>query len=99
MQIQFIKPNQYYAGLIAAIFLLFIDYKRLIWLVMWTLIYFAVFFGSDLFAERFGRELTIPYGLMEGITATIATYNVIFVKYAKYRFKKEAIDDSQKIFT
>ena len=62
---------------------------------MWTLIYFAVFFGSDLFAERFGRELTIPYGLMVGITATIATYNVIFVKYAKYRFK-EAIDYSQK---
>jgi hypothetical protein len=75
-----VTPNLYYAGIAATILILGFDYKRLGWLAGWSGFYFLIF-NSPLFAERFGRELVIPFGLTVGIFASVLTNIVFFTSY------------------
>lgn len=85
-----VKPNLYYAGIVAAAAILFIDYKKLGWLSGWSALYFPVF-SSSIFAERFARELSLPFGLIVGVAVSIGIYKVLSLRYL------QDIDNSQEI--
>ncbi|MCS6767911.1 MAG: hypothetical protein NZ517_04135 [Candidatus Nitrosocaldus sp.] len=74
--IETITPNLYYAGIISGIVILLMGYRQLGWLYGWSILYFPIF-HSPVFAERFARELSIPFGLMVGIAASLIIYKLL----------------------
>jgi hypothetical protein len=86
-EMQTLTPVLYYAGIIASLSILFIDVKRLWWLTGWAVLYFPLFSASFMGAERFGRELCLPFGLVVGICSAIVIHKLIFVKYPEYALR------------
>lgn len=68
----------FYTGLLSCIGLLWIDYKKFSWIVIWVG-FFILLSHSSLFGERFVRELTIPLGLSIGLLS-----GVLLVKFFLY---------------
>jgi hypothetical protein len=60
-------PLLYYAGAVSTVILLFINYKFFSWFSMWVVAYFTVFNFSYWIGARFGRELSVLYGLIIGV--------------------------------
>jgi len=73
--IEVIKPNLYYAGLISSIMILIFNYRKLGWLAGWGALYHPIII-SPIFAERFARELSLPFGLVVGIAVSIGIYKL-----------------------
>ena len=65
--IQQVKPVLYFGGIISAFLLVVLNYRTFGWFSGWVAIYFAVFTFSSLLGVRFGRELSLIFGLMIGI--------------------------------
>jgi hypothetical protein len=92
--IQEIKPGLFYAGITCVLLLLILNYKAFGWIAGWVAIYFAVFGLSALIGERFGRELSVVFGI---VIATSIGY-VLFVLVASGRkwltlFRSLALED------
>lgn len=87
--IEQVKPNLYYAGLIGSIMILFFNYRKLGWLAGWGALYFPVF-SSSIFAERFARELSLPFGLVVGIAVSIGIYKLFSLVSSHSNNKVEA---------
>jgi len=79
-EVQLITPYLYYGGTIASAVVWILDMRRLGWLTAWSMLYLALFTSSFVGAERFGRELCLPFGLITGICATILFYRIIFTR-------------------
>jgi hypothetical protein len=78
-----IKTNLFYGGIIGSIILIWFDYKKFGWLSTWPLLYFPLF-NSPLFAERFSRELCLPFGLVVGVASAITLYKLLFITLRKH---------------
>jgi len=79
-EVQLITPYLYYGGMICSAVVWILDTRRLGWLTAWSLLYLALFTSSFVGAERFGRELCLPFGLIIGVCTTILFYRIIFTK-------------------
>jgi hypothetical protein len=75
----------FYAGIIASILVLFINYKLLSWLSGWGIAYLSIALSSNIYSVRFGRELSIAFGLTLGICITLILYKIIIERPAFYR--------------
>jgi hypothetical protein len=56
----------YYLGIIAIIWLLFVNYRKSSWLICWVILYLVPFYFNIFFLERLAREFSIPFGLLVG---------------------------------
>lgn len=59
----------YYFGIIAIMGLLFVNYRKSSWLVLWIILYLVPFYFNIFFLERLAREFSIPFGLVLGTFA------------------------------
>ena len=62
-----IKPGLYYGGIICVFILVILNYRSFGWFAGWIAIYFVVFSFSSLLGARFGRELSVVYGMVIGL--------------------------------
>jgi hypothetical protein len=92
-EIEILTPNLYYVGIISSLSNLFINGKRLWWLTGWAVLYFPLFSAPFMGAERFGRELCLPFGLIVSVFFAIVIYKLIFIKYADYAFRSKGRTD------
>jgi hypothetical protein len=65
--LQQLKPGLYYGGILSIIVLSVLNYRSLSWFSGWVAIYFVVISISSLLGERFGRELSVIFGIVIGI--------------------------------
>jgi hypothetical protein len=72
-------PLLYYAGAVSTVVLLFINYKFFSWFSMWVVAYFTIFNFSYWIGARFGRELSVLYGLIIGVCVA----NIILLGVSK----------------
>jgi hypothetical protein len=75
--------NLFYMGLFMTVGILWIDYRNLGWIAIWTGFFIMIFF-SPLFAERFVREFTIPLGLTVGLFSGLILLK-LYPYFAKLR--------------
>ena len=66
--IQQITPGLYYVGSICIALVMIINYRKLGWITGWALIYLLVFALSSELGARFGRELSVVFGLSTGLS-------------------------------
>jgi len=69
-----LTPGLLYAGIIGILLALWLNMRILGWLSGWALMYFAVFSLSSLLGERFGREISVVFGLLVGISVAYVVF-------------------------
>ena len=71
----------YYLGIIAAIGLLFVNYRKSSWLVCWVILYLVPFYFNIFFLERLAREFSLPFGLLLGTFIGSMTFVLTVTKF------------------
>lgn len=79
-----LTTNLFYAGIVSSVGLLWLNYRYFGWIPIWSFLYFLTF-SSPFFAERFARELSIPFGITVGLFSILILFRATRWIYAKKR--------------